>query len=57
MHGILLMAGPGIPPGTRLPAVANTDVYPLLVRMLGLPAAPVRADGAGVLDALPVAGD
>ena len=47
MHGILLMAGPGIPPGTRLPAVGNIDLYPLLARMLGVqPAEGLDADPA-----------
>jgi predicted AlkP superfamily pyrophosphatase or phosphodiesterase len=39
MHGILLVAGPGIAPGTRLPAVRNVDVYPLLAAILDLEAA------------------
>ena len=47
MHGILMMAGPGIPAGTRLPAVDNVDLYPLLARMLGLrPAEGLDADRA-----------
>jgi predicted AlkP superfamily pyrophosphatase or phosphodiesterase len=53
MHGILLMAGPGIPPGTRLPAVDSVDLYPLLARMLGLqPAAGLDADPVA-LESLP----
>ncbi len=36
MHGILLVSGPGIAPGTRLPAARNVDVYPLLAAMLDL---------------------
>jgi hypothetical protein len=37
MHGILIAAGPGLPAGRRIPAVRNVDVFPLLLRQLGLP--------------------
>jgi predicted AlkP superfamily pyrophosphatase or phosphodiesterase len=37
MHGVFIAAGPGIPAGLRIPALRNVDVYPLLLRQLGLP--------------------
>jgi len=37
MHGIFIAAGPGLPAGLRIPALRNVDVYPLLLRQLGLP--------------------
>jgi arylsulfatase A-like enzyme len=36
MHGMLLVTGPGIAAGLRLPAVEHVDVYPLLERLLRL---------------------
>ncbi len=36
MHGVFIAAGPGIPAGLRIPALRNVDVYPLLLRQLGL---------------------
>jgi predicted AlkP superfamily pyrophosphatase or phosphodiesterase len=44
MHGIFLAAGPAIRAGARLAAVDNVDVYPLMVRILGLEA-PETIDG------------
>jgi predicted AlkP superfamily pyrophosphatase or phosphodiesterase len=38
--------------GTRLPAFDNVDVYPLLARLLGVPAAPNDGDPATLLPAL-----
>lgn len=37
MHGIFIAAGPGIPAGLRIPPVPAVDIYPLLLRQLGLP--------------------
>ncbi|HET6565791.1 MAG TPA: hypothetical protein VFG52_10295, partial [Xanthomonadales bacterium] len=37
MHGIFIAAGPGIPAGLRIPALRSVDVYPLMLRQLGLP--------------------
>jgi predicted AlkP superfamily pyrophosphatase or phosphodiesterase len=37
MHGIFIAAGPDIPAGIRIPAIRNVDVYPLMLRQLGLP--------------------
>ena len=40
MHGILLLRGPGIAPGTRLPRIGGVDIYPFMARVLGLEPAP-----------------
>jgi predicted AlkP superfamily pyrophosphatase or phosphodiesterase len=37
MHGIFIAAGPGIPSGLSIPALRSVDVFPLLLRQLGLP--------------------
>lgn len=37
MHGLFIAAGPGIPAGLRIPPVRNVDIYPFLLRQLGLP--------------------
>jgi len=37
MHGIFMAAGPGIPAGLRIPPLRMVDIYPLLLRQLGLP--------------------
>lgn len=37
MRAVFLAHGPAFRKGTRLPVIDNVDVYPLLVRMLGLP--------------------
>ncbi len=44
MHGIFIAAGPGIPAGLRIPALRNVDVFPLLLRQLGLPVTPQWAE-------------
>ena len=45
MHGIFLVKGPGIDPGTRLPRIEGVDIYPFLARVLGLePAEGVEGD-------------
>ena len=37
MHGIFLATGPGLPEGKRIGPVDAVDIYPLLMRTLGLP--------------------
>jgi predicted AlkP superfamily pyrophosphatase or phosphodiesterase len=36
MRGIFMASGPGIPPGTRTGVVHVTDIYPLMMKILGL---------------------
>jgi predicted AlkP superfamily pyrophosphatase or phosphodiesterase len=36
MQGLFIVAGPGIPAGLRIPPLRNVDVYPLLLRQLGI---------------------
>ncbi len=40
MHGIFVAAGPSFRKGITTPPLDNVDVYPLLTRLLDLPAAP-----------------
>lgn len=40
MGALLIAHGPSFVPGARLPAVSNLDLYPLMARILGVPAAP-----------------
>lgn len=40
MHGIFIAAGPSFRKGLTTPPLDNVDVYPLLTRLLGIPAAP-----------------
>jgi predicted AlkP superfamily pyrophosphatase or phosphodiesterase len=44
MQGVFLAAGPSFRRGARVPAFRNVDVYPLLMKTLGLPAAPGDGD-------------
>jgi predicted AlkP superfamily pyrophosphatase or phosphodiesterase len=44
MHAIFVASGPGIPPGTRIPAVRSVDIYPFMTALLGL-RAPAGIDG------------
>ena len=44
MHGIFIAAGPSFRKGITTPPLDNVDVYPLLTRLLGLPAAPNDGD-------------
>lgn len=45
MHGIFLVRGPGIDPGTRLPRIEGVDIYPFMARVLGLePAEGIEGD-------------
>ncbi|MCH8226975.1 MAG: alkaline phosphatase family protein [Proteobacteria bacterium] len=37
MRGIFMASGPGIAPGTRTGVIHVTDVYPLMMKILGLP--------------------
>lgn len=53
MHGIFMVRGPGIAPGTRLGAVRNVDVAPLVLRLLGLDSPPgIDGDGEALFRAL-----
>ena len=45
-------AGPAFGHGVRLPVFDNVDVYPLLMRLLRLPAEPNDGDIAPLLPAL-----
>ena len=40
MHAIFIARGPSFREGAVIPAFDNVDVYPLLARLLGIPAAP-----------------
>jgi len=52
MHGIFLVKGPGIEPGTRLPRIEGVDIYPFMARVLELePAEGIEGD-PGALAAL-----
>jgi len=42
MHGIFLMHGPGILPGSMLDTIDAVDIYPLLLRQAGLRGSPTR---------------
>ncbi len=37
MRGIFVAVGPGIPAGLRIPPISVVDVFPLMLRQLGLP--------------------
>lgn len=37
MHGIFIAAGPGLPRATTLGTVSNLDIFPLMMKILGLP--------------------
>ena len=52
MQGIFVAAGPAFHSGLRVPAFRNVDVYPLLMKLLDLPAAPGDGDPARVEDLL-----
>ena len=52
MRALFVARGPSFVPGTRLPAVDNVDVYPLLGRLLDIEAAPNDGDVAPLLPAL-----
>jgi len=52
MRALFVARGPSFVPGTELPAFDNVDVYPLLVRLLRIEAAPNDGDIAPLLPAL-----
>ena len=52
MRAVFVADGPRFADGKRLPAFDNVDVYPLLARLLGVPAAPNDGDPATLLPAL-----
>lgn len=52
MRAIFLARGPSFRTGAVLPAFDNVDVYPLLTRLLQIPAAPNDGDPATLLPAL-----
>jgi predicted AlkP superfamily pyrophosphatase or phosphodiesterase len=52
MRAVFVADGPRIADGKRLPPFDNIDLYPLLMRLLGVPAAPNDGDPATLLPAL-----
>ena len=52
MRAVFIADGPRFLDGKRLPAFDNVDVYPLLARLLGVPAEPNDGDPATLLPAL-----
>ncbi len=52
MRAVFVADGPRIADGRRLPPFDNVDVYPLLMRLLGVPAEPGDGDPATLLPAL-----
>jgi predicted AlkP superfamily pyrophosphatase or phosphodiesterase len=52
MRAVFVADGPRIADGKRLPPFDNVDVYPLLMRLLGVPAEPNDGDPATLLPAL-----
>lgn len=52
MRAAFIAHGPAFKAGTRLPVFDNVDVYPLLMRLLGLPAAANDGDAAVFTPAL-----
>ncbi len=52
MGAVFIAHGPAFRAGTVLPAFDNVHVYPLLTRLLGIPAAPNDGDPAVLLPAL-----
>ena len=52
MRATFIASGPAFVPGTRLPVFDNVDVYPLLMRLLQLPAEPNDGEIAPLLPAL-----
>ena len=52
MQGIFIAAGPAFREAERIPAFRNVSVYPLLMKVMGLPAAPGDGDLAEVVEIL-----
>ncbi len=52
MHGIFLASGPGLPRGERFGTIGVVDIYPLLLRQLGLPDARPAKTPSRLLDFL-----
>ena len=52
MRAVFVARGPAFRRGVVLPAFDNVDVYPLLARLIGIPAAPNDGDIAPLLPAL-----
>lgn len=52
MRALFIARGPSFRSGATLPAFDNVDVYPLLARLLGIPAAPNDGDPDRLLPAL-----
>lgn len=52
MHAVFFARGPAFRAGARLPAIEAVDVYPLLMRLLGLPAAAHDGDPDALAPAL-----
>ncbi len=52
MRAVFVARGPAFNQGQSLPAFDNVDVYPLLTRLLGIPAAPNDGDAERLLPAL-----
>ncbi len=52
MHAVFFARGPAFRTGAVLPAIASVDVYPLLMRLLGIQAAPNDGNLAPLLPAL-----
>ncbi|ALN61856.1 phosphodiesterase-nucleotide pyrophosphatase [Lysobacter antibioticus] len=52
MRAIFVARGPAFKPGTTIPAIDNVDVYPLLARLIGIPAAHNDGEIAPLLPAL-----
>lgn len=54
MRAVFLAQGPDLAKGKTLPGFDNVDVYPLMTRLLGIPAAPNDGNPATLLPALRV---
>ncbi|MGO1001500.1 alkaline phosphatase family protein [Lysobacter sp. CA196] len=52
MRAIFVARGPAFKPGATIPAIDNVDVYPLLARLIGIPAAHNDGDIEPLLPAL-----
>ena len=52
MAGLFVANGPSFGKGAKIPAFDNVDVYPMLARLLGVPAAASDGDPTGLSAAL-----